>query len=167
MTNITRYSLLQQKLHWLVVALVGLQYVLQVPMRSAMANYRDQIPLSGVDFLVTTLHTWGGAAVGALMVYRLWLRIQTPVPVGGGNLKGLAMRIASGMHWCFYVLLFFMALTGTVNYYLEWERAATWHEWGEWLLLVLIVLHGLAALLHHFWKKDDVLRQMCGSRPPH
>lgn len=167
MSNITRYSALQQKLHWVVVVLVGLQYLLQAPMRAAMSAHNDNIPLGGVEFLVTTLHTWGGSAIGAIMVYRLWLRVQKPVEVGGGRLQGMARLIASGMHWGFYVLLLFMVATGTLHYYFELHWVASWHERGEWLLLGMIVVHGLAALLHHFWKKDDVLRQMCGSRPPH
>lgn len=149
MSNITRYSALQQKLHWVVVVLVGLQYVLQSPMRAAMSAYNDNIPLSGVDFLVTTLHTWGGAAIGAIMVYRLWLRVQKPVEVGGGRLQGVVRLVALGMHWGFYGLLFFMVMTGMLHYYLELHWVAKWHEWGEWLLLGMILLHILAALLHH------------------
>lgn len=167
MSNITRYSVLQQKLHWAVVILVGVQYLLQSPMRAAMANHSDHISLSGIDFLVTTLHTWGGAVIGAIMVYRLMLRVQNPVEVGAGGVKGLYRVVASGMHWGFYVLLLFMVVTGSLHYYFDLHGLAIWHERGEWLLLGMIVVHGLAALLHHFWKKDDVLRQMCGSRPPH
>jgi len=167
MNNIPRYSALQRRLHWVVVVLVALQYLLQSPMRAAMSSLHKNIPVSGVDFLVTTLHTWGGAAIGAIMVYRLWLRRQNPVPAGAGQLQGKAQLVASGVHWGFYAALFFMVVTGTLHYYLGLHWAASWHERGEWLLLVLIGVHGLAALLHHFWKKDDVLRQMWGSGPPH
>jgi cytochrome b561 len=30
----------------------------------------------------------------------------------------------------------------------------------SWLLLMLAILHILAALKHHFWDKDDVLKRM-------
>jgi len=167
MNNITRYSVIQQKLHWLVVLLVASQYLLQAPMKRAMSAQYKQFDLSAVDFLVTTLHTWGGAAIGAIMVYRLWLRLQTPVAPGGGNLPGLMQTIVAAMHWGFYALLFFMVATGSLHYYFDIHAVASWHEWGEWLLLAMIAIHGLAALLHHFWKKDDVLRQMCGSKRSH
>ncbi len=167
MNNITRYSDLQRKLHWIIVLLVACQYILQSPMRSAMSNLQHNVTLSGLDFLVTTVHTWGGAAIGAIMVYRLWLRWQNPVPVGAGELKGVWRVIAQSTHWAFYGLLFFMVATGSLHYYFEWRSAAYWHEKGEWLLLGLILVHGLAALLHHFYKKDAVLGQMWGSRPPH
>ncbi len=34
------------------------------------------------------------------------------------------------------------------------------HEILSWLLFTLAVLHVFAALKHHFWNKDDVLRRM-------
>lgn len=167
MNNITRYSSLQQKLHWVVVVLVGAQYALQSPMRAAMSAINDNIPLSALDFLITTLHTWGGAVIGAIMVYRLWLRLKNPVASGGGTLRGPAQVLATAMHWGFYGLLLFMASTGILHYYFGLHGVAIWHERGEWLLLGMIGLHAAAALLHHFWKKDDVLRQMCGCGPSH
>lgn len=147
--------------------LVACQYILQSPMRSAMENLQHDVTLSAMDFLVTTLHTWGGAAIGAIMVYRLWLRTQNPVPVGAGNLAGTWRALALCVHWAFYGLLFFMVTTGSLHYYFGWHSLASWHERGEWLLLALILIHILAALLHHYYKKDAVLGQMWGSRPPH
>jgi len=167
MNNITRYSDLQRKLHWIIVLLVAVQYCLQAPMRAAMADLQHNVTLSAVDFLVTTLHTWGGAAIGVIMAYRLWLRLQNPVPVGAGQLSGAWRSIVLAAHWAFYGLLFFMVISGSLHYYFGWHSVAHWHEKGEWLLLGLIVVHGLAALLHRFYKKDAVLNQMWGSRPPH
>jgi cytochrome b561 len=40
------------------------------------------------------------------------------------------------------------------------ELLKTTHETLSWLLLSLAILHILAALKHHFWNKDDVLRRM-------
>jgi len=120
-------------------------------MRAAMADLQHNVTLSAVDFLVTTLHTWGGAAIGVIMAYRLWLRLQNPVPVGAGQLSGAWRSIVLAAHWAFYGLLFFMVISGSLHYYFGWHSVA----------------HGLAALLHRFYKKDAVLNQMWGSRPPH
>lgn len=132
-----------------------------------MADLQHNVDLSALDFLVTTLHTWGGASIGAIMGYRLWLRIQNPVPVGAGQLSGVWRSMAQGMHWGFYAVLFFMVLSGSLHYYLGWHSIAKWHEKGEWLLLALILMHILAALLHRFYKNDAVWGQMWGGRPPH
>lgn len=167
MNNITRYTRLQQKLHWVVVALVALQYLLQRPVKSAMSHEHDGLDLGAIEFLVITIHTWGGAAVGAIMVYRLYLRVKRPVPVGAGTLRGVWQRLAQAVHWSFYGLLLFMPITGMLHYYIGLHSVAHWHEWGEWLLLALILLHVAAALAHHVYKKDATLRQMWGSRPPH
>lgn len=42
-----------------------------------------------------------------------------------------------------------------------------WHEIHElvaWTLIVLVSIHGLAALKHHFWNKDNVLKMMLPRR---
>jgi len=135
------------------VLLVAVQYILQSPMRAAMSDLHHDVNLSAVDFTVTTAHTWGGAAIGAIMVYRLWLRLQNPVPVGAGQLSGAWQAVVLGVHWAFYGLLFFMVATGSLHYYFGWQAVAHWHEKGEWL--------------HRFYKKDAVLSQMWGSWPRH
>ncbi len=35
-----------------------------------------------------------------------------------------------------------------------------WHEWGAWLLIGLVTLHVLAALWHHWVRRDGVLASM-------
>jgi cytochrome b561 len=40
------------------------------------------------------------------------------------------------------------------------ELLKTTHQTLSWLLFALAILHILAALKHHFWNKDDVLRRM-------
>ncbi|MCH9691742.1 MAG: cytochrome b [Gammaproteobacteria bacterium] len=36
------------------------------------------------------------------------------------------------------------------------------HEWLAWSLIVLVVIHALAALKHHFYNRDSTLRKMLG-----
>ncbi len=42
------------------------------------------------------------------------------------------------------------------------ESIESWHSLAGWTLLVLVGLHALVALWHHFGAKDDVLRAMLG-----
>jgi cytochrome b561 len=80
------------------------------------------------------------------------------------------------------VFLFAMPLTGWMmssakNYSVSWFSLFTWpdlippneqaftvlkatHDTLSWLLFAVAILHILAALKHHFWNKDDVLKRM-------
>jgi cytochrome b561 len=90
--------------------------------------------------------------------------------------------LAPATHGAFYVLLFAMPLTGWMmssakNYSVSWFGLFTWpnliapnetafnllkstHDYLSDLLFALAILHVLAAIKHHFWNKDDVLKRM-------
>lgn len=42
------------------------------------------------------------------------------------------------------------------------DLAGQIHLWLAWSVVILSVLHGLAALKHHFIDKDDTLKRMLG-----
>ncbi|KXS47445.1 MAG: cytochrome b561, partial [Marinobacter sp. T13-3] len=42
------------------------------------------------------------------------------------------------------------------------ETAGAVHYWSTWGLVALAGLHGLAALKHHFWDRDQTLLRMLG-----
>jgi cytochrome b561 len=90
--------------------------------------------------------------------------------------------LARSTHIAFYVLLFAMPLSGWLmssakNYSVSWFGLFTWpnligpndgsfdvlkgtHYWLSNVLFAIVILHVLAALKHHFWNKDDVLKRM-------
>jgi cytochrome b561 len=115
-------------------------------------------------------------------VLRLLWRLKNPAPELPSGMTPLERRLARGTHIAFYVLLFAMPLTGWLmssakNYSVSWFGLFTWpdligknehafdllrsthHLLGK-VLFAIAVLHILAALKHHFWNKDDVLRRM-------
>jgi cytochrome b561 len=68
-------------------------------------------------------------------------------------------------------------MSSAKNYSVSWFGLFTWpdliakdesnfnilretHDVLSWALLALAILHVLAALKHHFWDKDTVLRRM-------
>jgi cytochrome b561 len=111
----------------------------------------------------------------------LWRLFNRPpeLPVGMSTIE---RRLARATHVLFYVLLFVMPLTGWMmssakNYSVSWFDQFTWpnligpnerafellrttHDTLSWLLFALALLHILAALKHHFWNKDGVLKRM-------
>ena len=44
------------------------------------------------------------------------------------------------------------------------NQLAELHEFGGTLILVLVGLHVLAALYHHFWRRDGILVSMLGNK---
>jgi len=154
------YTVLQRRLHWLVLLLLALQYSLQVPMKAAMATIEQGQTLSFLQFLVTTAHTWGGISIAAIMIWRWQLR-RRRVPPGAGNLTPMHERVVRWHHISLYVVLVLMASTGALFYFLELQQAAQWHEWGKWLLLVLVGAH-IAGALSHAIRGDTVFQRMMG-----
>ncbi len=160
------YTSVQRYLHWLVVALVLIQFATQEPMHAAMVLIDQGTQLSFSGFLVTTLHTLVGASILLLVCYRLVLRRRRPVKPGGSSSGPWLRACALGLHRILYGLLLWMAFSGAAHYYLGWQVAARWHWLGKWVLVSALLVHVTAALWHHFVRKDAVLRQMLRKAPP-
>lgn len=158
--NLIFYTPLQRRLHWLVILLLIVQYSLQIPMGHAMDAIERQETLGFVSFLVTTVHTWGGIAIAAIMIWRWQLR-KRAVPLAGGNLSVRQERWVRWHHVGLYGVLLLMALSGTMYYYFGFQPAGRWHEWGKWLLAVLILIH-IAGALSHGREGLKVLNRMMG-----
>jgi cytochrome b561 len=117
-----------------------------------------------------------------LAVLRLLWRLFNRPPELPAAMSTIEKQLARATHVLFYVLLFVMPLTGWVmssakNFSVSWFHQFTWpnligpneqafdvlrttHDTLSWLLFALALLHILAALKHHFWHKDDVLKRM-------
>ena len=96
-------------------------------------------------------------------------------------------RAARAAHWVIYGLLLAIFVSGYListadgraidvfNWFsvpatlqgLENQEdiAGVVHEWLAWILMGLVLVHGLAAFKHHFVNKDNTLRKMLGVPP--
>ena len=182
-----QYSQLAVRLHWIVAFLVGLQFLLKGAMVSTMSAIRaDQTPPTA-DYLLANLHVLSGLTIAGLMVWRLNLRLQRlrrakPTEAGTDNQqqpagqaadkaagdsspasrwRDMFIPLATGVHWAFYVLLLLLPLTGLLAYY-EVSLAASVHRGCQRLLLLLLFMHILAALIHHFLFRDNALGRITG-----
>lgn len=168
-------------LHWLLFLLIaGMMIGGKV---SAMLEGEDKIPL------IISIHKQLGIAVLVLMVLRfVWRMANTSVtPLTEDTAMQLAATIN---HWLLYLVVMGQAVIGIamsqaagrsvdflglempllggaegalVGMHAAFESDVTlrlWHTYGGYVLLGLIVLHILAALMHHFIHKDDTLRRM-------
>ncbi len=170
------YSRLSITLHWLMVLLIAATY--------ATIELRGLFPRgSDPRTLMKSLHVSLGLAIFLLVWLRLLGRRLSPAPQASGPAwETLAARAA---HLALYGLMIGMPLLGWLLLSAEgqpvrlfglplpalmspserWaERFEELHEAlgvaGYWL----IGLHAAAALLHHYLRKDDVLRRMLPAR---
>jgi cytochrome b561 len=170
----TRYSAVAQGFHWLIAALIVLQFTL-----GWTAQF---LPLGARKVDRLDWHKSFGMTILMLAVLRLLWRLFNHPPELPAGMSTLEKMLARATHILFYVFLFVMPLTGWMmssakNYSVGWFHQFTWpnliepneqafnllkstHDTLSWLLFALALLHVLAALKHHFWNKDDVLKRM-------
>lgn len=169
-----RYGWLAKLFHWLIVLLVIGQFVL--------ANIAENLPLGLRKVEVLGRHKSFGITILVLAILRLGWRYVSPPPPLPAHMKGWERKAAHVSHFLLYALLFAVPLAGWTmssarNFPVSWFglvqlpdfvrpnestfRAA--HEAHEFLAITLAlvaILHLLAALKHHFFDKDTVLRRM-------
>ncbi|CDN95858.1 MULTISPECIES: cytochrome b [Agrobacterium] len=149
-------------MHWAVLVLC----LVQVPTawaikRTHMAHLL--LKPRPFDLFLHQVHAWSGWTILALVLLQLGFRFVwgRPGPVEG--MSRFERFLASVMHFALYVVLIVLPLTGTIAMYVTF-RIARLHSLLSWMLLALVVLHVAAALWHHFWRRDDVLRRMLQRR---
>jgi len=169
-----RYTAVAQALHWIIAALIVVQFTL--------AWTADDLPLGMHKLALLARHKSFGMTVLVLAILRLGWRLFNPAPPLPGGMSKIEIFVARATHTAFYALLFAMPLTGWAmssakNYSVSWFGVFTWpnfiapnersfeilkstHDWLSYGLLGIAILHVLAALKHHFWNKDDVLTRM-------
>lgn len=155
----TGYSSLQIGLHWGIAALVLFQLIFGESMVAVVEAAEEGEAASSMDQLLGSAHYWVGISILALVVLRVAIRVLRGAPAhvtGTGRLTGLA---SSGLHALFYVLLFAVPVTGLLAVYVG-DSFGEIHAIAKPAFIVLIVLHALAALYHHFVLRDATLRRM-------
>ncbi len=178
MTKTEGYSGTAKTLHWLILLLLIVQFIVGWSM-----------PHIGRDTPVTTLislHFTIGIVIIAVAIVRLAWRLVHGEPKPLDGLPPWQLRLARAVHWLLYLLLFVVPLLGWIN--ASWrgmpivmfgaelpmlvaKRAAGWRWTGdvhvllaEYGMLTLVGLHVLAALYHYFIRRDGVLQRMLPGR---
>lgn len=167
------YGSLAKFLHWTIVILIVVQYVL--------AETADELPDGLEKLQILTRHKSFGMLILGLAIVRIAWKLMNrgrPAPVGEGWMK----KAAAAGHGLLYLLLLVMPLSGwamssAANYpvtFFGWfqfpalvaenhdlhEVLEDVHETLFYTLLVVAIGHIVAALYHHFMLKDDVLKRM-------
>ena len=64
------------------------------------------------------------------------------------------------VHWSFYALLLLLPITGGAAWFQGSEGAGNAHEALRGVLLILILLHVVASLVHYFLLKSNLFKRM-------
>lgn len=158
MPNPTGYSRLQIRLHWIITALIALQFVLHEPIAAAWDVYAKggEIQFSPL----VAVHVFGGIAVLLLVLWRLSVRLKRGAPPPP-EAEHPALKIAAHLsHWVLYVLMILMPVSGAVAWFGGIQQAATSHFYMKFALLGLVGLHVVAALFHQFVLKTNLMQRM-------
>ena len=177
-----RFGIVAQSLHWLIAALIVVQYVL-ISYAEAAEEARKTHPLAALEQLAwLARHKSVGLTIFALAVVRLGWRFFSSPPPWPPAMPRWQVLFARATHYAFYALLFAMPLSGwlmssagnhPVSYFNLFQLPdlvapskplehflKEFHELAFDTLFALAIVHIVAALKHHFIDRDDVLKRM-------
>ena len=175
------YGVVAIAFHWTIAAL----FVVQASLGFSMSDMEDNL----LKFSLYQWHKSFGLLILVLALMRLAWRLANPVPALPETLRPWEKRAARASHYTLYAGLIVVPLLGwatvsasplgvpTLAFYLLYvphlpvpaseaaEAAlATIHGALAAFVVAVALLHVAAALRHHFWLGDGVLRRML--RPP-
>ncbi len=175
-TTARSYTGVAKGLHWLILALVLIQYVTKLMPPGAMTKQQ-----------LNAWHVAVGPAVLLVMLLRLAWRLTHTPPPAPRDLSPLLQIVSRATHWAFYAILILLPIGGWIalSFYggrptllglfplptLADKNKALGETWGQihgvfaWVLLALIGLHVLGALYHLVVKKDGVIGRMLPGEP--
>ena len=175
--NTHRYGLLASALHWIMAIMIIAVFFLGEYMVDL--DYYDAWYQAAPD-----LHRSFGVIVAILFVIRLGWRLGNPRPVIIG--RQWEQFTAIWVHRLFYILIAAIVISGYLittadgqavsvfnwfdlpaslqGFENQADVAGQVHEWLATIMILLVVLHTLAALKHHFINHDSTLRRISGMR---
>jgi cytochrome b561 len=153
------YSLAQIILHWSIAALVSFQLLFGESMTAIVDASESGATASPIDQNLGSAHYWVGLSILALLVIRLAIRFSKGEPVTDTSAPSWMRISARASHFGFYTLLLATPIFGLLAYYVG-DPFGPIHSLSKPVFIVLIALHAAAALVHHFWLRDNTLKRM-------
>jgi len=172
--TLERYGAVTMIFHWmmaiLIIGLIGL------------GLYMVELPINLKKLKLYGWHKEYGILVFMLAIMRIIWRFGNPTPLLPNHMKSWEKLAAHGAHYAFYGFMFALPLTGwmmssatglPVSFFglfvlpdlvaanEQWQQLLIEiHKWLGYGLIATIVGHMGAALQHHYYYKDDILRRM-------
>jgi cytochrome b561 len=176
-----RWGVVQQTLHWVVVAVVAIQLYVGFKLWS--------LPPDDPQFgQLVAVHATSGITIFLLMAYRLYWRKTHPVPKLPDTLSPTQKQLALATHWTLYMLLLTMPVIGYMLIssfgkpvpFFQWElppiigesehmqyALQRLHAASAVMLVLVLTLHISAALRHAWALRDGVMERMAPFAYPH
>ena len=173
MTARLQYGTTAKVFHWLIVALLVVQYAIGWLMPDIHRNMKPGAPM--------TFHISIGATILLLIVLRLAWRLTHPV-APESSLPPWQRLSSEAVHWLLYALVLATSFTGwlfasfrgwSISFFflapmpmLASNNPAAGkainglHQALEWTLLALIGIHVVAALVHIFIYRNRIMQRM-------
>lgn len=173
------YGLVTILFHWIIAVI----FIGQILLGYLMVRTSD----FALQFSLFQWHKSFGFLILGLSGFRLVWRIANPRPRDPADMNRIERFAARLAHGILYLALFLIPLTGwalasssplqiptfafnlivipPLPLTISDQAEAFWtasHAWLAYLSAFVAAAHMLAALHHHFWKKDAVLRRMLG-----
>lgn len=172
-----RFGIIAQLFHWGIFALFVYMYYLALTMM-------DMKP-SPEKWSMYGLHKSWGMVILFLVFLRISWRMMNPVPKDPEGFSKMQSLVAKAGHYALYLAMIVMPVSGYtmsmagghgITVFGAWKvpdligvdkplggLAHDVHEISSTVIYFLVAAHVLAALYHHFIRKDDVLKRMLPS----
>jgi cytochrome b561 len=171
-----RYNAVAMALHWSIAALIVAAFILGL----AVDNFPKEIKGA-----VINLHALIGLAILVLSLLRLYWRATHPAPELPQSMSPHARLASHVAHGGLYLLMIAIPLIGIPTLLYRgrgldfglfqiaspFERTpdvfrplTEVHELASFALIGLAAAHALAALYHHYIRRDDILMRMLPPR---
>ncbi len=168
-----QYGCVTKILHWIMAILFIAMFLIAYVMLN--------IPKSDFRLSLYDMHKSTGLLLLALVVLRLGWKYANLSPDLPVNMSVWQKYAAHGNIICLYLLMLAMPITGmftsmlsghditfyymaTIKPFLTSEIGGVWfsnmHYIFSLILIAIFLLHVAAALHHHFFKKDNILKRM-------
>ncbi len=168
------YGVIARAFHWII----GLTIIFML----AFGLWMQGLPMSPDKFKYYGWHKSIGALVLVAAAARLLWRLANKTPKLPADMAWYEKAGAHLSHLALYFFMFFMPLIGwamssaagfpvsVFGWYTlpnitspnpeNVELFKSLHYYGGLVLIAVIAVHASAALYHHFWHKDNVLKRM-------
>lgn len=176
MQSTNRYPRSMRRLHWVIFALVLVAYVLGNIFDLFPRRSPERINILGTHYLV-------GVCILLLALPRFWLRKQHGTPPIVPPLDRWTKLLGMLTHYALYAFLLIQPLLGIITLQIAGKSITLFgvtllpsfvatpdRDLGHWfedihvtvaeVFYWVIGLHILAALWHHFGRRDDALKRM-------